>query len=96
MGWTTVYVRGRTGADVDIIKNLEHSRFRYMLGSSAERGLWLYWIDGPENLRAFKKAIGSKTILKYRLRFFINVEDFIESKHNGDARRLPQTNALGF
>lgn len=82
MGWITVYVRGRSGAEADVIKNLEQAKFRYMRGSSTEKGFWLYWIDKPENLRAFKKAIGSKTVFKYRLKFFTNVEEFIESKHN--------------
>ena len=95
MGWITVYVRGRMGADPEIVKNLEHSRFRYMRGSSTERGLWLYWICGAENLRPFKKAIGSKTVFKYRLRFFTDVEDFIESKHNSELKKLEEVSAIG-
>jgi hypothetical protein len=82
MGWITVYVRGRTGAHAEVVKNLDQAGFRYMEGSSTEKGLGLYWINRADDLRAFKKAIGSKTVLKYRLRFYTNVEDFIESRHN--------------
>lgn len=82
MGWTTVYIKGKTGCEEDVLKNLEHSGFAFMPGTTNEKGLTLFWVDENEDLRDFKKAIGSKTILKYRIRFFTNVEDFIESKHN--------------
>lgn len=82
MGWVTVYIKGKSGCESEVLKNLEQSGFNFMPGSSVERGLTLYWINESDSLRAFKKAIGSKTIFKYRIRFYTNVEDFIESKHN--------------
>jgi hypothetical protein len=82
MGWITVYVRGRTGSNAEVVKNLDQAGFIYMQGSSTEKGLGLYWINRANDLRAFKKAIGSKTVLKYRLKFYTNVGDFIESRHN--------------
>jgi len=82
MGWTTVYIRGKSGFEGEVLNNLKDSGFTFMPGYSNERGLMLYWINEEEVLRSFKKAIGSKTIFKYRLRFFTNVEEFIESKHN--------------
>lgn len=82
MGWTTVYMRGKTGSEEEVLKNLEHSGFTFMPGTTNEKGLFLFWIRDDENLRDFKKAIGSKTILKYRIRFYTNVEDFVESRHN--------------
>ena len=82
MGWITVYVRGRVGAEGEIIKNLDNAGFAYMRGAAAEKGMRLYWINGLENLRPFKKAIGSKTIWKYRLRFYTDVEQFVEERHN--------------
>lgn len=85
MGWMTVYIRGKSGCEEDVLKHLEHSGFTFMPGATNERGLTLFWIDEKEDLRDFKKAIGSKTIFKYRIRFFTNVEDFIESKHNRTA-----------
>jgi hypothetical protein len=82
MGWITVYVRGKSGAGTEIIKNLDHAGFSYMRGAATEKGVGLYWINGLENLRPFKKAIGSKTIWKYRLRFYTDIEAFVESRHN--------------
>lgn len=82
MGWTTVYIRGKSGFEREVLDNLESSGFTFMPGYSNEKGLTLYWINEGEILRSFKKAIGSKTVFKYRLRFFTNVEEFIESKHN--------------
>jgi hypothetical protein len=38
----------------------------------------LYWLDGRNNMRAFKDAIGAKLIWKYRLRFFNSLEAFLE------------------
>jgi len=82
MGWITVYIRGKSGCEQEVLKNLEQSGFTFMPGATNERGLTLFWIRENEDLRDFKKAIGSKTIFKYRILFFTNVEDFIESKHN--------------
>jgi len=82
MGWITVYIRGKSGFEAEVLNNLEGSGFIFMPGFSAEKGLMLYWINEGENLRPFKNAIGSKTILKYRLRFFTNIEEFVESKYN--------------
>jgi hypothetical protein len=86
MGWITVYIRGKSGCEDEVLKNLGQSGFKFMPGATNERGLTLFWIDETEDLRDFKKAIGSKTIFKYRIRFFTNVEDFIESKHNKIAK----------
>jgi hypothetical protein len=82
MGWITVYIRGKVGAESEIIRNLDHTGFPYMRGAATEKRVGLYWIKGAENLRAFKKAIGSKTIWKYRLRFYTDIEAFVESRHN--------------
>ena len=90
MGWTTVYVRGRSGFEGEVTKNLDDSGFLCMPGYSNEKGLTLFWIHEQETLRSFKKAIGAKTVLKYRLKFFTNVEDFVETKYN--ARNQPFSN----
>ena len=89
MGWITVYIRGKSGAENDIIRNLDHSGFPYMRGAATEKGVGLYWINGLENLRAFKKAIGSKIVWKYRLRFYTDIEAFVESRHNVNTIVLP-------
>ena len=90
MGWTTVYVRGRSGFEGEVTKNLDDSGFLCMPGYSNEKGLTLFWIHEQETLRSFKKAIGAKTVLKYRLKFFTNVADFVETKYN--ARNQPLSN----
>jgi len=90
MGWITVYIRGKSGFKDEVLRNLEHSRFRFMPGSAEERNVCLFWIDDRAPLREFKKAIGSKTIFKYRLRFYASVEEFIESKSNVSANKFTQ------
>jgi hypothetical protein len=93
VGWTTLYIHGRSGAEAEILHSLEHSGLNFMPGYANEDGLLLFWIDETEPLRSFKKAIGGKTIFKYRLRFYSTVEAFVESKskqegnsdlHSGD------------
>lgn len=82
VGWTTIYINGKAGAEAEILHNLQHSGFNFMPGYANEKGLILFWVDEAESLRSFKKAIGSKTIFKYRLRFYTNVEAFVESRHH--------------
>ena len=53
-----------------------------MPGYTNETGLILFWVDEASSLRSFKKAIGAKTIFKYRLRFFPNEEAFMASKYH--------------
>jgi len=84
MGWVTMYVRGKSGFQIEVLHNLKASGFKFLPGFANERGLALIWIQEKADLRAFKKAIGSKTIFKFRLRFFASVEEFIESKHNAE------------
>jgi hypothetical protein len=81
VGWTTIYINGRAGAEKEILDNLKHSAFNFMPGYANEKGLILFWVDESESLRSFKQAIGAKTIFKYRLRFFTSVEAFVEFKH---------------
>lgn len=50
-----------------------------------EANIGLYWVDEKTTIRAFKEAIGSKTIFKYRLRFFSSLEmlnEFYDEKPN--------------
>ena len=88
MGWVTVYVRGKSGFKTEVAHHLEGSGFTFMPGFANEKGLALYWIHDLNELRSFKKAIGSKTIFKYRLRFFTTVEEFVESKYNSKSETL--------
>lgn len=82
VGWTTIYIHGRPGAEAEILRNLDHSGFIFMPGYANEKGLILFWVDESASIRSFKLAIGSKTVFKYRLRFYTNVEAFVESHHH--------------
>mgnify|MGYP003546661900 CR=1 FL=1 len=82
MGWTTIYINGRPGGEAEILNSLTHSGINFMPGYANEKGLILFWVDESESLRSFKKAIGSKIIFKYRLRFFTTIEAFVESNQD--------------
>jgi hypothetical protein len=57
------------------------------LESSTAKGHWdLYWINDQYTLRNVKEAIGSKVIWKYRLQFFQDLEEFIETGSDVNAR----------
>jgi hypothetical protein len=82
MGWTTVYIKGKSGFEDEVLDRLNRSDFPFMPGTSYERGLMLCWIPDQKKLRSFKMEIGSKIVFKYRLRFYTNVEALIEQQHN--------------
>lgn len=85
MNWTTLYITGKSDFRHEVLRKLEHSRINFMPGytggASETRDIHeMYWIDEKTGLRELKEAIGSKLIWKYRLRFYISLEDFIESR----------------
>jgi hypothetical protein len=82
MNWITIYISGKPGFEKEVAGNLEGSDFAFMPGSPEDNGLALYWINEFSDLRDFKKAIGSKTVFKYRLHFYASVEEFVESQNN--------------
>jgi hypothetical protein len=86
MGWTTVYVTGKSDFREEVLKKLESSNVNFMPGytgpSDEPDAHELYWLDDSIDLRKFKEAIGGKLIWKYRLQFFTSLEAFIESKKN--------------
>jgi predicted Rossmann-fold nucleotide-binding protein len=53
------------------------------LGTS-EEAAEMYWVAEHVELDAFKRAIGARTIWKYRLRFYTSLEEFIEAKYSGE------------
>jgi hypothetical protein len=82
MGWITVYIRGKSGFEQDVLDRLNGSDFPFMPGTSYEKGLMLCWIPDQKTVRSFKQVIGSKIVFRYRLRFYTNVEALIEQRHN--------------
>jgi len=84
MSWTTIYITGTSDFREEVKKRLEHSDIGYMPGfiedPSDTETHDLYWIDGIDNLRAFKLAIGGKLVWKHRLRFYSSLEAFLASQ----------------
>lgn len=79
MGWGTLYIYGKPGFEQEVLDQLERSSIGFMPGSmSGEQNIALYWVDAHTNIRDFKKAIGSETVFKYRLRFFYSLESLHE------------------
>ncbi len=75
MSWTTIYIKGNTGFEPEVLRHLEKSGFSFLPGSDqVGQDITLYWINDASQLRDFKKAISAKTIFKYRLRFFFELE----------------------
>ena len=83
MGWITVYIKGKSGFEHDVLEKLNGSDFPFMPGSS-EKGLMLCWIPDQKTVHSFKQAIGSKIVFRHRLRFYTNVEALIEQGHNDE------------
>lgn len=81
MSWHTIYIAGNSDFRAEVRKKLEHADPRFMPGyiedSEQLNTHDLYWLDGRNNMRAFKEAIGAKLIWKYRLRFFSSPEAFL-------------------
>jgi hypothetical protein len=82
MNWATLYITGRDDFRDDVRKKLEGNRLNFMPGYIDSDGTGkydLYWLDEKTPLKDFKEAIGSKLVWKYRLRFYTNLEDFLQS-----------------
>lgn len=96
MGWKTIYIHGNTGCGPDIMRHMEHSDIIHMPGTIVgEDNIGLYWVDEKTDLRDFKKAIGSKTIFKHRLRFFSSLEKLNEYyEGRPDDSLTPQEKAM--
>lgn len=87
MSWKTIYIVGRVGFYEEVLKNLEKSGIDYMSGyhsGEASDTHELFWIPERMALRKFKEAIGARTIFKYRLRFFRELEGFIETLNDAE------------
>lgn len=89
MIWSTVYIKGREGFEREVIHQLEKSGFSFLPGTE-EQGLSLFWVDNLAKLREFKMAIGSKTIFKYRLRFFLSLEEAEQKSYSRSSFTLDE------
>lgn len=90
MSWHTVYITGNSDFRTEVRKKLEFADPRFMPGYIENSDNLdthdLYWLDGRNNLRAFKEAIGAKLIWKHRLRFFTSLEAFLAYESEKDNR----------
>jgi hypothetical protein len=97
MGWSTLYAHGNPGFEQEVLDQLEHSSIGFMPGSiGGDENIALYWVDEHTTVRDFKKAIGSKMVFKYRLRFFESLESLhaFQDTHIRTADFTPQEEAL--
>jgi hypothetical protein len=74
MNWITIYVRGKEGFELEVLRHLQKSDISFLPGSDHVEGIGLYWVNEATPIRDFKKAIGAKTIFKYRLDFFFELD----------------------
>lgn len=44
----------------------------------------LFWIEEHVPLKVFQQELGAKLVFKYRLRFYTQLEDFVEQQMNGE------------
>jgi hypothetical protein len=81
MNWTTMYIRGKAGFELEVLRHLEKSEISFLPGSDHVEGIALYWVQDTTPFRDFKKAIGAKTIFKYRLQFSFELEKAREKRN---------------
>ena len=86
MNWKTIYITGRPKFQAEVRRRLSHSNLSFMPGyvdnTTATVTNDLYWLNKHTELREMKEAIGSKTVWKYRLKFYANLEGFLQSHDN--------------
>ena len=95
MNWTTIYITGRPEFQAEVRKKLEHSDLNFMPGyvdnTTTTVTHDLYWLNDLTELRKMKEAVGSKLVWIYRLKFYANLEAFLQSQDNsGKAAELTQ------
>jgi hypothetical protein len=81
MGWKTVYITGRPGFYDDTVKNLERSGIEFMAGYLTRQSTdtyELFWVPEEMSIGEFKRAIGARTVLRYRLHFYLALEEFVD------------------
>lgn len=84
MDWTTLYITGEEGFKEEVAKRLDGSDLDFMpgyLGNPSDSDHDMYWVDKQVDIRAFKLAIGAKTIWKYRVRVYTSLEAFVNSQN---------------
>jgi hypothetical protein len=87
MSWKTIYITGRQGFGEDVIKNLERSAVEFMPGYNTgdeHDSYEMVWVPEALLIGDFKRAVGAKTIFRYRLHFYQAVEEFINDGRSAE------------
>lgn len=87
MNWKTIYVVGRDGFAEEVMKALNRSDVEVMSGYNSDNVTnthELFWVRENLDMAKFKRAIGAKLVLKYRLHFFTELEQFVETLNNSE------------
>ncbi|MBL7872663.1 MAG: hypothetical protein JNM78_13690 [Cyclobacteriaceae bacterium] len=92
MAWSTLYITGKKDFQEEVLNNLRHSDVSYLPGSSGDTDLLMLWVDEKMPLRDIKVAIGSKTVFKYRLLFFTDLDQHRTDKNK--ERLTPREEAM--
>ncbi len=77
MCWITVYINGKSGFQDIVLAKLENE---WLPGSpETADNLIMFWLPDSVTIRTLKMKIGSKLILKYRLRFFTDLDAYLKT-----------------
>jgi hypothetical protein len=95
MTWITLYISGKSDFRDTVRKRLDHSDLNFMPGYTDnvpgnDHVHDLYWIDDAIDLRFVKEEIGAKNIWKYRLQFFLTLEEFIQHQEKISSQQKNQ------
>jgi hypothetical protein len=71
--WAIVYIRGREGFQEEVLPKL---RDNYLSANSETDNLMMVWLPDADKLRSLKLAVGTGTILKFRLHFFTSLRPY--------------------
>lgn len=86
INWATLYITGKRDFREEVRKRIANSKLNVMPGyveqSVGENFYDLYWLDEAASLRDVKEVIGSKLIWRYRLRFYNDLEQFLQEVNN--------------
>ena len=77
MDWKSIYTAGKPGFSHEVFRGFKNLETDFMTGSFIEGVTYHYWIPQTFNLDDLKREIGAKQIFKFRIRFFLNEEDYI-------------------
>ena len=86
MDWTTLYIKGRPGFKPFTLARLK----RVILHGSSlpDQDVLMVWTRKSHSLRSIKEVIGAEAVFRYRLRFFTDLNEYLEPK---GADNLPLT-----